>query len=152
MESSSLTTDGIFRGAEIMKSEHLVPTIPAFDPDHRSCNSCSPWLPLLCHRRQASPISLLARFQANLMRKSAITAGSLEAKCPESVTIKKEKLEEKTVCEERPSLTLNVVVKSSVKRKNKNCAIDLARELIDHHAMVMFCCFHIRSSNNRLSH
>ena len=70
------------------------------------------------------------------MKKSAITSGSFEAKCPESVTIKKEVPEERTVCEVRPSLSLNVLVKSGAKRNKKNCAIDLARELVDHHAMV----------------
>jgi hypothetical protein len=77
------------------------------------------------------------------MKKSAITSGSSEAKgCPEGVTIKKEVLDERTVCEVRPSLSLNVVVKGAAKRNKKNCAIDLARELADHHAMVTWTqCF-----------
>lgn len=79
-----------------------------------------------------------AQSRRNLMKKSAITSGSFEARCPESVTIKKEVPEERTICEVRPSL-LNVVVKSggaAGKRNKKNCTIDLARELVDHHAMV----------------
>lgn len=71
------------------------------------------------------------------MKRSAISCDSQETKCVPGVRIKKEVIDEKihTSQENRSTLSLSVLVKSGVKRK-KTCSIDLARDLIDHHAMV----------------
>ena len=75
-----------------------------------------------------------------LMKKSAINGVSLEAKCPEAVTIKREPLDERTSSPVRGT-TAAVTGKSGAgggKRlqAKKNCPSDFARELVDHHAMV----------------